>query len=314
MRSMTGYGVAYGATTTTEIKVEIKAVNSRYLECNCSMSRDFICLEPDILKLLKTYLKRGKLNVVITTAPKASEQEHLVGEDSATGKLQLDAAKEQFAIYQQLAKLVNLPVSDPLVLALAERSGVVVNNSISELSDLDKEALLATVEKACFNLIVMRQAEGESIRRDLEDKGLQMAEIVENIKQLAPQVVPQFQERLAKRIEQLLAEDYEEYYPKQRLLNEIAIFADKCCIDEELVRLDDHLRKYKQWLEEAKAENKPHATDFAVWGKQLDFLAQELNRETNTIGSKANYVAITEQVIQLKGLVEQFREQIQNIE
>lgn len=290
MKSMTGYGRGIASDQSCDITVEIKAVNHRHLDSYLRLPWDMSAYDHQLRKLLKKYVKRGKLEVNVTRVDR-DEDKH-VAVDKAKVKRYYQAA-------QQIAEIVGMEVPNP-VITLVDKPGIV----LAEVEEHDYWPVLAkATEMACLELDQLRRREGQAIVDDLIVKITTMQELTAEIAALAPMVPEQYRERLLERLPQLLDQEVSDVYPEQRLLAEISLYAEKCCIDEEVVRLTDHLHKLQEILSGDESR-----------GKVLDFFAQELVREVNTIGSKANNLKITSYVLQLKELIEQYREQIQNLE
>lgn len=290
MRSMTGYGKGIAEADGKKITIEIKTVNHRYLDFGLKFPKTFLFLEDAIKKQIAQDLVRGHIDMYLTY-----EQT-----ESAKGgySIDFDLLENYLSTASQIADKSGLE-NDVTVSSLI-RNGDIVTRAESEedetlLADLTKEALA----KALKALVEARDKEGATIKTDLETKLDNMQTCLDKIKNYAPTVVKDYREKLTARINELVESGVDE----GRIATEVAIFADKCCIDEEITRLGAHIDLMRKTL----ALTKPI-------GRDLDFRVQEMNRETNTIGSKANDLKITEEVLALKNEIEKIREQAQNVE
>ena len=291
MRSMTGYGRASLERDGRELTLELKTVNHRFLDLNIRLPRALLFLEDGMRKGLNARLSRGHVDVFINYR-NAREDAREVTLDGALLKAYARAMDEAAALLpdvrddRSLARLVTMPD----VLVVAEKAE-------------DQDAVTAlcadVLNLACDVLEQMRAREGESIGRDLAAKVDNLERVAGEIAQRAPGVVEDYQRRLNERIAELLQSPPD----PQRIAQEVALFADRAAIDEELVRLSSHFAQFRHLL----AQQEPV-------GRKLDFLVQEMNREANTIGSKANDLEITSKVLEMKSEIEKIREQVQNIE
>ncbi len=290
VRSMTGYGSATLASDGREITFEIKTVNHRFLDINIRSPRTLMFAEDDIRKELAKYIERGHAEVNVTYRN--------TREDSA--KISVDTAlvNQYKAAFEEIAALGfenNMRVSD------ISRLPDVMN--ITQCDD-DSEAVLALIRAAiadaCEKLNATRDTEGGKIGADLKIKLANIAGYASEIAKMSENNLEDFASRLEKRLEELLGDSR---LDEQRLHQEVAVYADKIAIDEELVRLDTHIKNMLGYMENGGAV-----------GRKLDFYIQELNREVNTIGSKSVNADIAKVVVLAKGEIEKLREQIQNIE
>ena len=291
MRSMTGYGRGSIERDGRELTLELKTVNHRFLDLNIRLPRALLFLEDGLRKGLNARLSRGHVDVFINYR-NVREDAREVTLDGALLKAYARAMDEAALLVpgvkddRALTRLVSMPD----VLTVAERSE-------------DQESVTAlcadVLNLACDALEQMREREGESIGRDLAAKVDNLERIAGEIADRAPGVVKDYQQRLNERIAELLQSPPD----PQRLAQEVAIFADRAAIDEELVRLSSHFAQFRHLL----AASEPV-------GRKLDFLVQEMNREANTIGSKASDLEIGKRVVEAKAEIEKIREQVQNIE
>ena len=290
IKSMTGYGKSNMSKNLREYQVEIKSVNHRYLDVSVKMPRSLSYLEEEIKKAVSSKLTRGKVDVFITF-----NNNSLEGRD--------------IKINTEIARMYIKELRD-----LAESEGIVADIPVTEISKLPdvltiqnnqddetiKNELLEVSSKAIDNLVDMRKVEGEKIAQDLLVRIQDIEKKVKKISSLSTGLIEEYVVKLNTRIKELL-QDQE--IDEARLAQEVVIYADKCSIEEEVTRLNSHIYQFRELLQ----------TNEAV-GKKIDFMIQEMNRETNTIGSKANNLEITNEVINMKTQIENIREQVQNIE
>ena len=291
IKSMTGYGKGTLENEEREYIVEIKSVNHRYLDINIRMPRSISYLEEEIRRTIANKLKRGKVDVFITFNNNSCENKDI--------KINKEIAKVYIRELKELAEEENIQ-SNIEVTEISRLPDVLLIKN-KEDDDIIKNELNQVVSVAIENLIQMRVTEGEKMAIDIEGRLQNIAEIVKEISSLSTGLIEEYVVKLEDRIKELLKTDEVD---KTRLAQEVVIYADKCSIEEEITRLNSHIIQLKNLL---------NTNDKAV-GKQIDFLIQEMNRETNTIGSKANNLNITNNVISLKTKIEDIREQVQNIE
>ncbi len=293
IKSMTGFGRSEYSDEKRSVTAEVRSVNHRYCDVSVKMPRRYSFAEETLKKAVKEILSRGKIDVSISVVN--------LTEDDVTVKLNTSVAEQYKSSLTELKEQFGLQdqISLDLIAGLPD-----VMKTVPEIEDEDAitEALKIPVVEAVKKLDAMRQLEGEKLKEDLLKRREIIKEITGKIKERAPLVVEEHKQKLEDRISQLLDKSVE--IPEDRLAVEVAVFADKCDITEELVRLDSHMDQMQKILGEGKQ---------AV-GKRLDFLVQEMNREANTIGSKANDLEITNYMLTIKSEVEKIREQVQNIE
>lgn len=291
MKSMTGYSRVTLEENGREITVELKAVNHRYLDVNTKLPRAFIAFEDSIRKTIANKLSRGHIDVFINFLDH-NEDSKQVTVDLPLAKNILDAAKTLRDTYS---------LKDDFQLNALMRTGDVITFDVGEYNEDEINALVVkAVDNACDSLNAMRTVEGDKLTEVIENRLEVVIRLVNSIKEYAPQVVVDYREKLKQRISEALGNvDVDQ----ARLINEVAFFADKASIDEEIDRLISHISQMKTMLASGEAV-----------GRKLDFLIQEFNREANTICSKSNNVAITRYGVELKNEIEKIREQIQNIE
>ena len=291
MKSMTGYGRGEHLNEQYKFTVEMKSVNHRFCEITVRMSRLYLMLEEKIKKLLQQNVARGKIEIFINI--------EATGQNQAAVRVDEGLAK---AYYQSLLKLQNiLALNDNITLNMIARFPNIVQVEEPE-NDLEAvwSGLKEALDQALAQFICSRTQEGNRLKQDIAEKLELLQQILSNIISRAPLVEKNYRERLENRLAAVLPNGE---FDEARVLLEVAILADKCNIDEEIVRLKSHLAQATVFL----ASEEPI-------GRQFDFLIQEMNREMNTIGSKANDSLIAQEVIQGKSEIEKIREQIQNIE
>lgn len=291
IKSMTGYGRSELQESSKDIVVEIKSVNHRYTDFSIRVPRYYGFLEDKVREYLQKFISRGKINVYI------SIESH--GEDDTLVLLDEGLADSYINALHQLAEKFNLK-DDISVSGVARYSDIFK----IEKKEEDEEELWQIVKKAVDiavdDFLAMRIREGERLKNDLNDRGKYIYKIIEEIEQRSPQVVEEYKARIESRVRELLQDVP---IDENRLLTEVAIFADKISIAEEIVRLKSHIVELGNILESEQPV-----------GRKLDFLIQEVNREINTIGSKGNDLFISKHVVEVKSEIEKMREQIQNIE
>jgi len=290
IKSMTGYGKSTLATDSREYQVEIKTINHRFADINVKMPRVLSYLEEDVKKEILKQVSRGKIEVFITYSNSSSENNEV--------KINTEIAKLYINELRNLAETEGLQ-SNIEVTEVAKFPDVLKIKSNNDDEKI-KEELLEVVKNATTNLVNMRTAEGEKIEQDLNNRINDIEAKTSEISKLSTGLIGDYVVKLENRIKELLKT---EEIDKSRLAQEVVIYADKCSVEEEITRLKSHISQFRKMLENEGAI-----------GKKIDFLIQEMNRETNTIGSKANNLEITNYVIEIKTQLEDIREQIQNIE
>ena len=293
IKSMTGFGRGEFADGKRNITVEIKSVNHRYSDINIRMSRRYSFVEDYIKKEIKKFAKRGKIEVSIMVEN--------ITESDITIRLNEPIAEQYIENLNRLQDQYELDgeVELSLIAGLPE-----VFKQIPDVEDEEemKISILTPVRQAVENLDNMRRLEGEKLAEDLLSRGKYILDLVNKIETKAEDVPNEYADKLKARISELLDGNVE--IPEDRIMLEAAIFADKCNITEELTRLKSHVHQLETIINTGKGSD----------GKKLDFLVQEMNREANTIGSKANNIDITGIMLQIKAEIEKIREQVQNIE
>lgn len=292
VKSMTGFGKSEAQSGGILFSVEMKSVNHRYSEILIRLPREWNTYEDQIKKRIQSVVKRGRVDVFISvvrdvTVPKTVLLDWGLAEGLVQAAAQL---KERLHLEGalQLSELLALPG----MVQMKEESG-----NTEELSPF----LLQAVDEACERLATMRYIEGQALFNDMMNRLQLITEEIETIQARSPQVVEDYRSRLTQRMQELLPAGLEAN--EGRILAEAAIFAERISIDEEIIRLQSHLAQFHQYLTEEDSI-----------GRKLDFLVQEMNREVNTMGSKANDVLIGQKVVLLKSELEKMREQVQNME
>ena len=290
IKSMTGYGRAKLSKDDREYQIEIKSVNHRYLDISVRIPKQLSYLEETIKKEIAKKVKRGKIDVFVTF-----ENNSLEGKEI---KINTELAKAYIDELKKLAEKENI-LSDIQVTEISKYPDV-LNIQSSQDDEKITEEVLETITIATDNLVQMRETEGNKISEDLLKRLNIINKKVEEIAKLSTGLIEEYVVKLEERINEILKN---QEIDKTRLAQEVVIYADKCSIEEEVTRLNSHISQFKNLLNSNEAI-----------GKKLDFIIQEMNRETNTIGSKANNLETTNGVIDIKTEIENIREQVQNIE
>ena len=291
IKSMTGFGRNEMSEEKRKITVEIKSVNHRYLDVNIKMPKKLNFFEAAIRAELKKYMQRGKVDVFI-----AYED---FTESNVCVKYNKELAAEYMSYLEKMAEDFGLD-NDIRVSALSRYPEVLTMEEQSVDEEEIWKALCGAVQGAAEKFVETRLKEGEALKTDLIAKLDGMLDHLSFIEERSPQLVEEYKDKLRERVRELLEDTQIE---ESRLLLEVTLFADKICVDEELVRLRNHIETTRQTL-----------VDGGSIGRKLDFIAQEMNREANTILSKTNNMEISNRAIELKTEIEKVREQIQNIE
>jgi uncharacterized protein (TIGR00255 family) len=291
IKSMTGFGRSEISEGQRKISVEMKSVNHRYLEAGIKMPKKLNVFEARIRDVLKQYANRGKIDIFIS-------YEDLT-ENKVLLKYNEDIAVEYMQIFDKMAE--KFDISKDITVAGLSRYPEVIT---MEDMPIDEDELWHFIEKAvrqaCEQFVNTRIIEGENLKKDLLSKLDNMSEIVAFIEKRSPEIIKEYRSKLENKVAELLKDTT---IDENRIATEVIIYADKICVDEETVRLRSHIDHAKKCLFEEGGI-----------GRKLDFIAQEMNREANTILSKANDIDISNKAIELKTEIEKVREQIQNIE
>ncbi len=291
VRSMTGYGRGQASGAGFDFTVELKSVNSRYMEFSCRLPRGYLFLEDKLKSYTAERVSRGKVEMYVSA------------ESGVDDEITVELNETYADAYIKALKLLSEKYEIPSGVSAASFIG---NSDMFKVvkSEIDEEAVAEAVLAACSvaidNFIAMREVEGAKLREDVLSRVGVILDKVSFIEEKSPETVEAYREKLEGKIKELLnGADYDE----ARVITETAIYADKVAVAEETVRLRSHIAQLSDMLEKGGAV-----------GRKLDFIVQEMNRETNTIGSKAQNIEIAQAVVDIKSEIEKIREQIQNIE
>lgn len=291
IKSMTGFGRSEIVTGERKIVVEIKAVNHRYCDMNVKLPKKLNCLETAIRNYLKDYIQRGKVDVFILYEDYTKS--------NVCVKYNREIAAEYYDYLNQISEQFGID-NDIKTSAIARFPEVFSLEEQTADEDEVWKFLSLGIKEAAEKFVESRITEGENLKDDLISKLDDMLKMVEFIEKNSPEIISEYKQKLTDKVAELSANTQ---IDEQRIATEVVIFADKICVDEEIVRLKSHITGTKQILTEGGAV-----------GRKLDFIAQEMNREANTILSKSNSLQISDMGIELKTDIEKVREQIQNIE
>ncbi|MCH5210266.1 MAG: YicC family protein [Oscillospiraceae bacterium] len=291
LRSMTGYGRRESVTDGKKILAEIKSVNHRYSDYNIKVQRHLGFLEDKIRKHVSQFITRGKVDVYVNVENYETADKE-ISLNKAVAVNYIDVLKElrdEFGLKDDIS-----------VMTVARNSELFKTDRVEEDEDALWESVKNVLDEALGDFIAMRSREGERIQEDLCNRIKYMGTLVKTVDERSPQTVKEYSDRLYEKIKEVL--DGHEI-DEARVLTEVAIYADKVAVNEETVRLGSHFAEFDEIINSGEPA-----------GRKLDFLIQEINREVNTIGSKASDIEIAKTVVTLKGEIEKLREQIQNIE
>ena len=291
LKSMTGYGRGKYECDSREYIVEIKSVNNRYSDISIKMPRNISFLEDTVRKLISNSITRGKVEVFVSFTNNSDKGRNI--------ELNYDLAKNYIEAMKKLAEETSIN-SNIEVIDVVRLPDVLNTTLDQEGENIITEELTKTVSEAITNFIKMREIEGEKIKEDLQERIESVSEKINQINSISTGLVSEYIVKLEKRVNELLKPNVVD---ENRLAQEIVIYSDKCSVEEEITRMKSHISQFLNLLEQTNSN-----------GKRIDFLIQEMNRETNTIGSKANNLQITNYVVDIKTELENIREQIQNIE
>ena len=291
IKSMTGFGRAEAVSKERKVSVELKSVNHRYLDLNIKMPKRLSYFEGEIRNVMKTYIRRGKVDVFITY------EDYTIG--GMALKYNSELAKEYLGYLNQMSEELGIE-NDIRVSTLSRYPDVFT----MEEQAPDEEALWSFLEgplhEACRKFVETREREGVNLKRDLLEKLKGLEAKVDVVEKRSPEVVKAYREKLEAKMHELLEDNQ---IDDSRIAAEVILFSDKICNDEETVRLRSHIHGMRKILDENEGV-----------GRKMDFMAQEMNREANTILSKSNDLTVSNAAIDLKTEIEKIREQIQNIE
>ena len=291
LKSMTGFGRAAEQIENLDITVEIKSVNHRYFEFACRVPRVYQFLEEKLKQLCQQSISRGKIELSVFIEE--------TSEDSTVVEINHSYTAGYISALKELSKKYHLK-NDVKVSSLIKNPEIFKTRRALLPDELVLEAVTAVAQKAIESFVEMRETEGERLRADISSRTNTILSKVALVEERSPETVKAYRQRLEQKVRDLLADAK---IDEQRLITETAIFADKVAVDEETVRLRSHIKQLDSLLQLSEPV-----------GKKLDFIIQEMNREANTIGSKAQDVDIAHIVVDIKSEIEKIREQIQNIE
>lgn len=293
IKSMTGFGRGEAAGANYKVTVEMKSVNHRYLDTSIKLPKKLNFFEANLKSILKNYIVRGKVDIFISYENISDSQVNI--------QYNKDTASKYLSVLKDMAEEFGLE-NDVKVTALSRYPEVI----ITEDKEPEEEELSAVVQdafvKACVQIHQARCDEGENLKKDLVDKLDGMLEMIEFITSHSEGILKEYRTKLEDKVKELLGDVSVD---EGRLATEVVLYADKICVDEEMVRLVSHIKSMRKALLEGNEEG---------IGRKLDFIAQEMNREANTTLSKANNIEVSQKAIDLKTEIEKVREQIQNIE
>ena len=292
IKSMTGYGRARGELHKRDITVEVRSVNNRYLDCNVKMPRMYAFAEDAVKSCVQKAVSRGKVDVFITVDASAA--------DVAKVNVNMELAAQYADALSQLALICNKEDYQPTPETLSRFPDVLTVTKADEDLDTVSADICAVLTEALEAYNAMRAVEGSKLAEDISNRLTNIENYTSQVEARSPETVAEYRAKLTARMEEVLQSTT---IDPQRILTEAAIYADKVAVDEETVRLRSHVAQLRTMLD----SDEP-------MGRKMDFLIQEVNRESNTIGSKCNDVSIAQVVIGLKAEVEKMREQVQNVE
>lgn len=291
IKSMTGFGRATYENEGREYLIEIKSVNNRFNDINIKMPRSLSYLEEKIKKEILKLITRGKIDLFVTFNNNSDKGKNI--------KLNTDIAKKYIDELRKLSKESNI-IDNINIMDISKLPDVLNIKMEEDSEEIIEKELMVALNEAIKSFIDMREKEGNKIKLDLENRIKIISDKINQISNISTGLVEEYIVKLEARIKELLKTDV---IDESRLAQEVVIYSDKCSVEEEITRLKSHISQFLNLTSE----------NVAV-GKKLDFLIQEMNRETNTIGSKANNLKITNLVVDIKTELEDIREQVQNIE
>lgn len=291
LRSMTGFGRGEDTIGGRHIVFEIKSVNHKYFEFNSRIPRGYLFLEDKLKAYIQGKISRGKVDVFL--------QIETLEETDVQVLVNHSLASAYVTALQELKERYQLP-DEPSLALLSKYSDIFSVHKAPEDEDAVWEAVRQVADQAIASFLKMREAEGARLKADILEKAGEIVALVDQAERHTPETVEHYRERLKAKIEELLQDNR---FDEQRVLTEVAIFADKVAVDEETVRLRSHFQQLQRLVD----------SDGPV-GRKIDFLVQEMNREANTIGSKSVNSQIAYLVVDIKALIEKIREQVQNVE
>ncbi len=291
IRSMTGYGKGAATDGNISVSVELRSVNHRFFELNAKIPRGYLYVEDMLKSIVSEKVARGKVDAFVDITLGDGEKIDISVRHSFV-KAYIDALNEIADTYGVK--------NDITLSAIADQPDSLIINEEAPNTEIIKQLVKKSTDAALDTFLKMRETEGKKLYDDISSRLVSMKKMVAFIEQEAPQTVAAYRERLKQKMTELLESAA---YDQQRLITETAIFADKIAVDEETVRLHSHISQFEKLLESKQPI-----------GRKLDFIVQEMNRETNTVGSKSQNSEIAYTVVNMKSEIEKIREQIQNIE
>lgn len=291
MKSMTGYGRAKLERNNRVYNIEIKSVNHKYNDITIKLPRSLSYLENQIKKIITNNISRGKIEIFVTFENYSDEGKDVI--------INRELVKKYVEEFSKVANENNLSMNIPLT-DITKLPDVLTLKDDNNDDNIIENELMECLNEAIYNFVNMREIEGSKIKEDLERRISEIEPQIEEISKYSTGLIDEYVVKLKERVKELLKTDI---IDEARLATEVVIYADKSSVEEEITRLRSHIGQFRQML----IEERPI-------GKKMDFLIQEMNRETNTIGSKSGSLAITNLVIEIKTELEDIREQIQNIE
>lgn len=291
IKSMTGYGRGEAEREGRSITIELKSVNNRYLDCNVRLPRSCSFAEEGIKSRVKAATSRGKVDVFVTVDTTQA--------DAVAVTLNRPLAERYMKAFELMSLTFGIE-NDIAVSDLSRFPDVLCVEKLPQDQDALSAELYAVLDLALADYDRMRSTEGEKLKEDLLDKLERLESFVAQVEERSPETVRAYHEKLLAKLQEVLGNTQ---IDESRILTEAAIFADKVAVDEETVRLRSHIAQFRTLLEEG-----------GIVGRKIDFLIQEMNRETNTIGSKCTDLDISRIVVDMKSEIEKLREQVQNIE
>ena len=292
IKSMTGFGRGDSQVADKCFQVELKSVNHRYMDISIKLPKKFTYLEENIRKVIKSHIQRGRIEVYITYEN--------IGESDTNIVVDMALAKDYLKALTRIEKELSVQ-NDATTSLIARFPDVIKIEKKEDNEDEIWECLNEALNNALMQMISMRNDEGNKLQLDLIKRLSKTRDYVAQVKERSPIIVQEYRLKLMDRIKEMLEEEFS--LDDNRVAAEVALFADKSNITEEIVRLCSHMDQFKNTLDEEDAV-----------GRKLDFILQEMNREANTIGSKANDLILSNLVINIKSELEKMREQVQNIE
>ena len=291
IKSMTGYGRGEAELNGRSIVIELRSVNNRYLDCSVRLPRAYGFAEEGIKARVKGATSRGKVDVFVSVDSTQA--------DAVAVSLNKPLADSYMKVFAEMSEAYGIK-NDVTVSSLARFSDVLVVEKVPQDQDQLAADLYAVLDLALADYDRMRSVEGGKLKEDLLSKLARLEEFTTIVEERSPQTVKEYQAKLLSRLQDVLSNTQ---IDESRILTEAAIFADKVAVDEETVRLRSHIAQFRAMLEEG-----------GIVGRKIDFLIQEMNRETNTIGSKCTDLSISHIVVDMKSEIEKLREQVQNVE